>query len=305
MNFNSTFEELSKLYESVPTEEPLTEGKIIDGIKKVGTRLGADVATIVRCFAELSGIDALEDLATYVEDKAVLKALQSGNETVLNTLTKEDIDELKQDIEEYEKAKKADKSIEEDIETEDTEEVDIEIEEDEQADDEAGTKVVLECSKCGGILLKDGADVSPDEENPALVNVGEACNYCESEEGFEVLGDFIPVEAKEGDLEEGIFGFGNKKKNTNTSDKSGKYDAAEAKALEKTPVVVKLWRDKSHKPEIVDYFDSNMAAEAVVKRHAVDTDKSIVYRYMTAKEAEAEGALVSLPSKYINKYLEA
>ena len=111
MNFISTFEELDKLYESVPTEEPLTEGKIIDGLKKVGTRLKADVSTLVRCFAELSGVDALEDLATYVENKAVLKALQSGNETVLNTLTVEDIEELKQDIEDYERAKRGEEHL--------------------------------------------------------------------------------------------------------------------------------------------------------------------------------------------------
>lgn len=107
----------------------------------------------------------------------------------------------------------------------------------------------------------------------------------------------------EDELEEGLFGLG-KKKNTATPGKSGKYDAAYAKALEKTPVVVKLWRDKSHKPEIVDYFDSNLAAEGVVRRHQTDVDKSVVYRYMTAKEAESMGAFVSVPSKYVNKYLD-
>ena len=222
MNFISTFEELNKLYEEASHTEELTEGKVIDSIKKVATRLGADAATIVRAFAELLPGDAAYEAAVNAENKAVLKALQSGNEKVLNSLTIEDIEELKQDIEEY-AAKKAE---------------------------------------------SDSNEIAEDD-----------------------------------DLDEGIFGFGNKKKNTATAGKSGKYDAAYAKALEKTPVVIKLWRDGSHKPEIVDYFDSNLAAEGVVKRHANDADKSVVYRYMMAKEAEQAGALVSVPSRFVNKYL--
>lgn len=97
--------------------EALLEGKITDSIKKIGTRLGADAATCVRGLAELISDliqnDTLYDAAEYIENKAVLKALESGNETVLNTCTKEDIEELRQDIEEYKKAKadkKADKA---------------------------------------------------------------------------------------------------------------------------------------------------------------------------------------------------
>jgi hypothetical protein len=101
----------------------LTEGKIKDSLKKVATRLGADGATVMRGFAELISDlirnDALYDAAEYVENKAVLKALESGNEKVLNTCTKEDIEELKQDIEDYKKAKadkKAGKADDEELE---------------------------------------------------------------------------------------------------------------------------------------------------------------------------------------------
>lgn len=85
----------------------LTEGKIVDAIKKVATRVGADASTIVRVFAELSGSDKLYDVAEYVENKAVLKALLSGNEKVFNGLTKEDIEELEDDISDYESEKAA------------------------------------------------------------------------------------------------------------------------------------------------------------------------------------------------------
>ena len=86
-------------------EEFLAEGSIKDSIKKVATRLGADAATIVRCFAELLPGDRAYDVMSHIENKAVLKALMNGNEKVLNSLTMDDIEELKQDIEDYEKSK--------------------------------------------------------------------------------------------------------------------------------------------------------------------------------------------------------
>lgn len=98
-------------------ESVLTEGKFMDNVKKVVTRVGADAATIGRSFAELGDeilnignkgewkSSKLYDFMEYVENKAVLKALLNGNETVLNTCTKEDIEELAQDIEDYKKAK--------------------------------------------------------------------------------------------------------------------------------------------------------------------------------------------------------
>ena len=89
----------------------------MDNVKKVVTRVGADASTILRCFTELGemvkniGNDGeykttkLNDFMEYVENKAVLKALMNGNEEVLNGTTKEEIEELAQDIEEYKKAK--------------------------------------------------------------------------------------------------------------------------------------------------------------------------------------------------------
>ena len=207
MNFISTFEELDKLYESVSTEEPLTEGKIIDGLKKVGTRLKADVSTIVRCFAEISGSDALYDLATYVENKAVLKALQSGNEKVLNSLTAEDIEELEQDIKEYENAKNAEKSDEDSQPTEVVEEAcnsngkgleedsEIEIVEDEYDEDES-KQAVIECKKCGALVIVDEANLKSSEDSD-LVNVDDECKFCSEKEGYTVVGTLVPYEAVE------------------------------------------------------------------------------------------------------------
>lgn len=89
--------------EEAVEKEILTEGKFIDALKKAATRIGADAATVVRCFGELSSSEAAYDLTSYIENKAVLKALQSGNKTVLNTMTQDDIEELAKDIAEYER----------------------------------------------------------------------------------------------------------------------------------------------------------------------------------------------------------
>jgi DNA-binding transcriptional regulator YhcF (GntR family) len=109
-------------------ESALTEGKLLDNVKKVATRVGADAATIVRCFTELGEMIAnvgnkgeykttkLNDFMEYVENKAAFKALMNGNEAVMNGTTKEDLEELAQDIEEYKKAKAGKKDEGEDLE---------------------------------------------------------------------------------------------------------------------------------------------------------------------------------------------
>lgn len=109
-------------------ESALTEGKLLDNVKKVATRVGADAATIVRCFTELGEMIAntgnkgeykttkLNDFMEYVENKAAFKALMNGNESVLNGTTKEDLEELAQDIEDYKKAKAGKKDEGEDLE---------------------------------------------------------------------------------------------------------------------------------------------------------------------------------------------
>jgi hypothetical protein len=92
-----------EVQEELATSQILTEGKFMDALKKAATRIGADAATIVRCFGELSNSEAAYDLTTYIENKAVLKALKSGNKSVLNTLTQDDIEDLAKDIAAYER----------------------------------------------------------------------------------------------------------------------------------------------------------------------------------------------------------
>ncbi len=96
--------------------ESLTEGKIKDSLKKLGTRLGADATSVIRGLSEIIPGDLYQALE-YVENKAVLKALQNGNEKVLNGTTIEDLEELKKDIEEY-KNRNKNKDVESDSDDE-------------------------------------------------------------------------------------------------------------------------------------------------------------------------------------------
>ena len=212
-NFISTFDQLDKLYEEdmqkkaaetlneAYTEE-LTEGKIKDSLKKVATRLGADAATVIRAFAELiPGDNAIYDMAAHVENKAVLKALQSGNEKVLNTLTVEDIEELKQDIEEYERekaAKKAGEPIEEsndsEVDPEEESEIEPEAEPEAESDVEEPRQVICECDKCGALVIKAEADIIIDEESD-LVNVEDECQFCDEANGYKIVRVVAPYEA--------------------------------------------------------------------------------------------------------------
>lgn len=57
-------------------------------------------------------------------------------------------------------------------------------------------QLILECAKCGALVIKDEADVVFDEESD-LVNVEDECEYCEEKEGYKIIGVVAPYEAAE------------------------------------------------------------------------------------------------------------
>jgi hypothetical protein len=59
-------------------------------------------------------------------------------------------------------------------------------------------ELVLECSKCGGLMIKAKADVEVAEESD-LANVDEVCQYCEEAAGFIIKGMLVSYEAAEGE----------------------------------------------------------------------------------------------------------
>jgi hypothetical protein len=96
--------------------------------------------------------------------------------------------------------------------------VDEEIPADEEIeveDEAADTQLVLECSKCGALVIKPEAEVVTSDETD-LVNAEETCQYCEEAEGYKVIGTFIPSE-ETAEITEGIFDKFKRNKNMTTS----------------------------------------------------------------------------------------
>lgn len=99
-----------------------------------------------------------------------------------------------------------DESLTEAAEEEEIEIVDDEIEiTDNEAVEEEPKQVVLECSKCGALAIKTEADVVVDEASD-LVNIEDACQYCEEAAGYTIVGAIAPYEATTEIVEEGLLG---------------------------------------------------------------------------------------------------
>jgi hypothetical protein len=195
--------------------ESLTEGKIKDSLKKVATRLGANATTLIRGFADLIPSEAVWDAAEFIENKATLKALQSGNEKLLNTLTVDDIEDLKKDIEAY-KNRKANKSTADDEELEEIFDAKVNLD----LKNFGGTDNDVSVLGLESLDTKDSENAEELEELfDADINL-DARGFGGSGNAVSVLGGGLPareeLDQEEADLGEGIFsGFGgNNKPNT-------------------------------------------------------------------------------------------
>jgi hypothetical protein len=63
-------------------------------------------------------------------------------------------------------------------------------------DKEEPRQVILQCDKCGALVIKDEADVVVDEKTD-LVNVEDECAFCEEAEGYKIMGVVAPYEVDE------------------------------------------------------------------------------------------------------------
>ncbi len=94
---------------------------------------------------------------------------------------------------------------EENVDEEDVAEIPEEEEEIEVVDDEP-KQVILECDKCGALVIKNDEELVVDDESD-LVNVEDACEYCEETAGYKILGAVAPYGAEEEEpIEEGLGG---------------------------------------------------------------------------------------------------
>ena len=59
-------------------------------------------------------------------------------------------------------------------------------------------QVVLECSKCGALVIKDDVDIKVDDSTD-LVNTEDECQYCEEVAGYTIVGAVAPYTVAEAD----------------------------------------------------------------------------------------------------------
>ena len=87
-------------------------------------------------------------------------------------------------------------AADEEIEIVDDETPIDEVPEEESVEDDEPKQVVIECTKCGALVIKSEADIVVDEES-GLVNVEDKCAFCEETEGYKIIGTMIPYEDAE------------------------------------------------------------------------------------------------------------
>jgi hypothetical protein len=161
----------------------------------------------------------------------------------------------------------------EEIEIED-DEAEVEEEPEAKADEEV-KQVILECSNCGGLLIKAITDITVDEASD-LVNIEDACQYCEEANGYKIIGELAPY-TEEADedveaIEEGIF---NRKKNDNASgaNKESKvtieiYDENGTKQFSH------VFTELPGKMNAVDQFNQAIKSNGVLNRYKASPKKS-------------------------------
>jgi hypothetical protein len=135
----------------------------------------------------------LEELdRLYEEDNA--KAVEEVEETAEEAVEEEAVkEELKEEV--MTEAAEDDEEIEI-VDDEEVEEATEEVSEEEP-------RLVLECSSCGAIYIKAEGEVELDEET-AMANLNDVCQYCEASEGYKILGIVSPYGETETEAEEPV-----------------------------------------------------------------------------------------------------
>lgn len=215
MNFQTILEELDKLYEEMPAAEQLEEasagihldGKNLDTIEEIACEIAkqdCDMSYVKKWVNEVNSDISVEDLVIAAEQSEFARQIKElsaymkakGYKTfgdfanaLTEALTEESEEEVLIDDEPI-------------VDDEDVEEAPAE-----EVAEEEPKQVVLECSKCGALVIKAEADVVVDEASD-LVNIEDACQYCEETAGYTIVGTIAPYEVADAEeaIEEGLFG---------------------------------------------------------------------------------------------------
>lgn len=199
-NFASIFEELSKLYEE-NTQEAVVENFERDNGVAAWSKNA--ISWYTQAAKELGLSDYTMKLVGYGNDtKVVVTAVKNGKK-----LSAEEPNEaVTHEVQNVEDAKEFIKYIFPDLTESITEAAEDEIVEDEipveevpveePVVEEESRRLVIECDKCGALVIKDEADIVVDEETD-LVNVEDECQFCEEANGYKIIGVVAPYEVAE------------------------------------------------------------------------------------------------------------
>lgn len=121
--------------------------------------------------------------------------------SVFEELNKLYAEEVKEACEKGKLAEAADDEIEivdDEIPAEEApvDEIPAEGESEEADNEEEPRQVIVECDKCGALVIIDEADVVVDEESD-LVNIEDECKFCEEKAGYKIVGVVAPYNPDE------------------------------------------------------------------------------------------------------------
>jgi hypothetical protein len=193
MNFISTFDELSKLYEEAYAKEELTEAKDTSFKRPEINKIVARLKKVADANGIKIGPDNMKDQTDLIKKHCsdseinMLRNAELADGTIVSLLS-EELTEAAED---------------EEIEIADDEAAVEEIPAEEPVVEDEPRQVICECDKCGALVIKDEADIVVDEETD-LVNVEDECQFCEEAKGFKIVGVVVPYEAATDAIEEPV-----------------------------------------------------------------------------------------------------
>lgn len=143
-------------------------------------------------------MSVFEDLNAIYEEAEVKESLTEEVKKV-DDLAEEDIKvEECEDVSEEPVSEKLTEEADEDSLEDEFEETPAEEDESPEVSEETeeALQSVLECEKCGALVVKSKDEVAFDDESE-LVNIEDECAFCGAAEGYRVIGSLLPVGEEE------------------------------------------------------------------------------------------------------------
>lgn len=187
MNFISTFDELSKLYEEDLQQTESNVSLEDDTLTETQER-EFTIFVNNEVYCDDDGNPYYFDSSAHAEEFIAENKLEGAE--VVRQAGKAKYEEacVKEELTEAAEEDEIEIVDDEIVDEAPVEEVPVE----EPAEDEP-KQLILECGNCGALILKDEDDIVTDEESD-LVNVEDECEYCEETKGYKIIGVVAPYE---------------------------------------------------------------------------------------------------------------